>query len=271
MQPKINHMAIVCEGSYAMAAQFYQAVFGLQPPPKQTNFNSSTVGDGYVGLNLNPRRPNRAAGLDHFGIEVDDIETAMTTLREKYPEVQILKRMSNRNFASYTTHDPDGNIFDLSQRNLENRGAIYTELESGWTQKRTLTHFGIRTLHPEAMARFYADAFGFTPSNRTPNDPNYYLSDGRVTLTLMPWSIMDFAGTGIVRTGPHHIGIKVESLAALQKDLDFITAENPDLAPKRLEVGPEGEAISRLFQKSVPYATLAMADNTGVLVAVSEG
>jgi len=31
-----------------------------------------TVGDGYVGLNINPRRAGRHAGLDHFGIQVED-------------------------------------------------------------------------------------------------------------------------------------------------------------------------------------------------------
>jgi catechol 2,3-dioxygenase-like lactoylglutathione lyase family enzyme len=270
MGAKINHVAIVSD-EYAMVAQFYQAVFGFQPPSSQRNFNSATVGDGYVGINLNPRRPNRPAGLDHFGVEVDDIQATIAKLGAKYPAVHVLKRMSNRNFASYTTHDPDGNILDLSQRALDNRGEIYSEMEGGWNQKRVVSHYGIRTLHPEATARFYVDVFELSPANKTPNDPNFYLTDGRVTLTIMPWDILDFAGTGIVRSGPHHIGIRVDSLHAFKVDLDHVVAENPGLTPKPLSVGSEGEAIRRLFEKSVPYAALQMADNSNVLIAVSGG
>jgi catechol 2,3-dioxygenase-like lactoylglutathione lyase family enzyme len=269
MGAKINHIAIVSE-DYAQAAQFYQSIFGFRAPAEQKIFNAVTVGDGYVGLNLNPRRPARNAGLDHFGIEVDDLEHTMATLREKHPDVHVLKRMSSRKFASYTTHDPDGNILDLSQRQMANRGEIYTAVEAGWQQKRTVSHYGVRTLHPERLAEFYADMFALTPANKQHGDRNQYMSDGRVTLTLMPWDILDFDGTGIVRAGPHHIGIKVESLESFKADLDHAVGENPSLAPKPIAVGKEGEAARKNFAESVPYATLQLADNTHVLLAVSE-
>ena len=38
-----------------------------------------TVGDGYVGLNINPRRAGRSAGLDHFGIQVEDCRDRAST------------------------------------------------------------------------------------------------------------------------------------------------------------------------------------------------
>ena len=269
MGAKINHIAIVSE-DYALAAQFYQAIFGFRAPTEQKIFNAVTIGDGYVGLNLNPRRPARNAGLDHFGIEVDDVEETMAQLRERYPEVHVLQRMSNRKFASYTTHDPDGNILDLSQRQMANRGEIYTEVEKGWQQTRTVSHYGLRTLHPEKLAEFYADMFGLTPANKAVGDRNQYMTDGRVTLTLMPWDIMDFAGTGIVRAGPHHIGIKVENLERFRQDLEQAVAENPSLAPTPLAVGKEGEALRKNFAEAVPYATMPLADNTQVLLAVSE-
>ena len=37
------------------------------------------LGDGYVGMNCIPRRDGRYSGLDHFGIEVDDIEETIAT------------------------------------------------------------------------------------------------------------------------------------------------------------------------------------------------
>ena len=186
MASQINHVAIMSE-SFAMVAQFYQAVFGFQPPPKQTNFGAITVGDGYTGVNINPRRPGRPARLDHFGIQVDDVDAVLDTFKSKYPAVHVLKRPANRPFAGLTTHDPDGNIFDLSQIRMENRSEIYkaTENKGGWTQDRVITHFGIRTLNPEKMAEFYVDALGLSLANRAPGDPNYYVTDGRMTLVIL--------------------------------------------------------------------------------------
>ncbi len=68
MFSKINHVAIVSY-DYAQLAQFYEAVFGMRTSAKTRVGSAVTVGDGYVGLNINPRRAGRAAGLDHFGIE----------------------------------------------------------------------------------------------------------------------------------------------------------------------------------------------------------
>src|SRR5262249_2036209 len=151
------------------------------------------------------RRPARPAGLDHFGVEVDDVKSTLEKMKEKYPDVHVLQRPSNRPFAGLTAHDPDGNVFDISQREMANRGEIYSQMAED--SKRKITHFAIRTMNAEKIARFYVDVLDLAMANKTENDPNFYVTDGRMTLVIMPWSIMDFAGTGIVRSGPNHIGI----------------------------------------------------------------
>src|SRR5690242_21744939 len=93
MFSKINHVAIVSE-NYAVLEQFYRAVFGMATSAKTRPGRAVTVGDGYVGLNINPRRAGRRPGLDHFGIEVADAETAFDRMRTRYPEVKWLKRPS---------------------------------------------------------------------------------------------------------------------------------------------------------------------------------
>src|ERR1700692_1782941 len=89
MFSKINHLAIVSE-NYAKSALFYQAVFGMRTSDSTRPARAQAVGDGYVGLKINPRGAGRAAGLDHFGIEVEDAETACERMREKYPSVKWL-------------------------------------------------------------------------------------------------------------------------------------------------------------------------------------
>src|SRR3974377_2544591 len=105
MFSKINHVAIVSD-NYAQLAQFYIAAFGMRTSEKTRAGRAVRVGDGYVGLNINPRRAGRAAGLDHFGIEVEDAETAFDRMRKKYPSVKWLKRPSNPPFAGVSRHDP---------------------------------------------------------------------------------------------------------------------------------------------------------------------
>ncbi len=83
MFAKINHVAIVSE-RYAELAKFYEAVFGMRTSANTRAARATTVGDGYVGLNINPRRAGRSAGLDHFGIEVEDSDKAFDRIARKY-------------------------------------------------------------------------------------------------------------------------------------------------------------------------------------------
>src|SRR5437588_2243217 len=163
---KINHVAIVSE-NYAQLAQFDIAAFGMRTSDKTRPGRAVTVGDGYVGLNINPRRAGRSAGLDHFGIQVDDVETVFERMRKNYPSVKWLKRPSNRPFAGITTHDPDGNVFDLSQKDMSNRAAIYVQ-NDGKAHARHINHVALRTMRPNEMAQFYRDVFELTPKNKTP-------------------------------------------------------------------------------------------------------
>ena len=270
MPAKLNHVAIVSD-SFAMVSQFYQAVFGFSPPARQKNFNAATVGDGYVGININPRRPSRPAGLDHFGVEVDDAAEVLDRLTRKYPAIGALQRPSNRPFAGITTHDPDGNVFDLSQASMANRGEIYTDMQAAdMSGTRRVSHFALRTMQPDRLAEFYADMLGLTPANKGVGDANHYLTDGRVTLVLMGWDIGAFDGTGIVRPGPNHIGITVESIDGLKADIERVAGGSPQLAPKRIEMGPEGERSRQLLAKTAPYAAFQMSDNDNVMIAVAE-
>lgn len=109
MFAKIKHMAIVSD-DYAMLGKFYEAAFRMNTSRSARAESAVVLGDGYVGLNINPRRAGRQASLDHFGFEVEDVQTVFARLRDKYPAVRVLKRPSNRPFAGLSTHDPAGNV-----------------------------------------------------------------------------------------------------------------------------------------------------------------
>jgi len=266
MFAKIKHMAIVSD-NYALLGRFYEAVFRMRASSRARPESAVAVGDGYVGLNINPRRAGRQGGFDHFGFEVEDVGTVFARFKEKYPAVRVLKRPGNRPFAGISTHDPAGNVFDLSQRGMENRRDVYED--GDWEQERTVNHFALRTVMPETLAQFYVDVFELRPQEKPGDDKNFYLTDGRVTLVIMPWQITDYQDSGIERPALDHMGFKVEDVEAFKKELTALTARNHHLSPSPVGGGPEGEARLKLFSKC-PFGKYQLADPDGVLIDVSD-
>src|SRR5437773_6510093 len=101
MQTKIKHMAILSPAALHLS-QFYETLFGMEGNHAA---RAMQITDGYVGLNINPMANGRKSGLNHWGFEVDDVEKVEARLRERNPEIEIVRRPSNRPFAGLTTHD----------------------------------------------------------------------------------------------------------------------------------------------------------------------
>ena len=143
---KLNHLAITSD-HYTLLGMFYRAMFGLKASGDTAReIGAISVGDGYVGMTIIPRRGGRKAGLDHFGIEVEDLDKVRSKVAKKYPDIEIVKRPGNRPFASYSAHDPAGNYFDLSQPGHENRAEVYAKGGSGSRKPRS-------AISPSAPAR----------------------------------------------------------------------------------------------------------------------
>ena len=265
MFAKIRHMAIVSENSFLLD-KFYQSVFKMRTS-ERARPTSTVVGDGYVGLNINSRKSGRQGGFDHFGFEVEDVETVFARFKEKYPATRVLKRPASRPFAGISTHDPAGNVFDLSQKGMENRAGLYEDGE--WQQTRTINHFALRAVMPEKLAQFYVDVFELRPTEKPADDKNFYLSDGRVTLMIMPWQITDFDATGIERPALDHIGFKVENVETFKDELKALAEKNYHLSPSPVGTGPEGKARLELFKKC-PFGKFHLADPDGVLIDVCD-
>jgi catechol 2,3-dioxygenase-like lactoylglutathione lyase family enzyme len=263
MPARIRHIAIVSD-QYALQGRFYQAVFGMRMADDTRPERAVTVTDGYVGLNINPRKPGRPAGLDHFGFEVDDAEAICVRLAH-YRDVHFVKRPSTRPFAGISANDPAGNVFDISQPDMENRKSVYVEPPRA--EPRHISHLAIRTLQLDDVARFYEAVFELKRA-RTPLGEE--LSDGRVTLVLMPWDVRDYENGGIVRPGPDHIGFTVESIEAIRERLETVGDNNPHLRGQPLGGGKEGAARLALLAKCT-HGSFQLADPDGILIDVAQG
>src|SRR6185503_8185131 len=230
MFAQINHMAMISP-HYAALGKFYEAVFGLKTSANARPSQAVTVGDS-----------------DHFGMLVDDVAPVLERMQKKHPRANVVKRPSARPFAQYSGHGPDGNVFDLAQKKEETRKDVYADIAaSAWAQDRYLNKFAIRTPNAEACAEFYRDVFELEPVNRSSDLPGFHLTDGRVTLSILPWSIPVFEHMSIKRPGPDHIGFHVEDLAVFKQHASEIAGMNPYLAPVPLGGSPESDVRRRFF------------------------
>ena len=143
---------------------------------------------------------------------VDDIGEALKRIKGKYPTVGAVKRPPGRPFVDYSSHDPEGNIFDIVEPGKKQLVGVWTEAEN--TRPRRIKHFTIRAMNPAALAQFYVDVFEFKQEEKALEDPNFYLTDGTVTMILAPYKIEDYLGTEHKRPGFDHIGFEVENLEA---------------------------------------------------------
>ena len=90
--------------------------------------------------------------------------------------------------------------------------------------------------------------FELEPVNRKSDAPGYHLTDGRVTLSIMPWSIPVFENMSIKRPGPDHIGFHVEDLAAFKAHAASVGGMNPYLAGVPLGGSPESDVRRALLR-----------------------
>ena len=265
MKARINHFTILSENNYALG-RYYEAFFHMRPAGMQGADEDVRLADGRVSLTIKPRLAVYRAHLDHFGIETDDLDLALKRIRELYPKIECLER----SHSLVSTHDPDGNVFTLSRQGAKERRGFYDA--EGKSHDRVIDHFALRVRHPDRVAEFYSKVLEFETLDVPSGGKNLYLSDGTITLVIIPWRIADFTQTGISAQGMDHLGFRVESLAALKDDIRRITERNYRFQPSQTVVGrgKEGKGRLDMFRNACPLGCHHMADADGLLIDVRE-
>ena len=275
MLTRIQHVAIVSE-NFVRETRFYEVVLGMKRSKPgsaeeekaiRTNYALS-ISDGYVGMTVIGRKPGYVPGLHHFGIDVDDVDESCSRIKEKYPAITVLKRPSNRPFATLGAHDPEGNYFDLTQEGMENRRDVY--VETAREQPRRVHHIKLRVMNPTGIAAFYRDLFDLKEEEKALEDHNFYLTDGRVTLIIAPWKMSDFAGAGIDRPGIEHLGYKVESVETVKTELAALREFDPEMRERIISEPKEGERRLALIA-SCRHGRYQFSDPDGVFIDITEG
>ncbi len=274
MVTRIQHAAIVSE-NFVREAKFYEAVFGMMrskpgsaEEERAIRMNYAvSISDGYVGMTVIGRKPGYVPGLHHFGLDVDDIDGAINRIKEHYPAVGVLRRPSNRPFATFGAHDPEGNYFDLTQEGMKNRKDVYVEAVR--EQPRRIHHIKLRVMNPTEIAAFYRDLFDLREEEKALEDPNFYLTDGKVTLIIAPWKMTDYEGAGIDRPGLEHLGFKVESVDNVKRELAALREANPDMGERIVSVPEEAQNRINVIA-ACRHGRHQFSDPDGVFIDLSD-
>ena len=88
-------------------------------------------------------------------------------------------------------------------------------------------------------------------------------------MSVLPWKISDFKGSGIEQPAMDHIGFRVPNLDAFISRTELLKNSNPHIAPRTIGFNDEGKARLALLKRS-PYSAYSLADPDGNLINVSE-
>ena len=124
-------------------------------------------------------------------------------------------------------------------------------------------------MKPAAIAAFYRDLFDLREEEKSLEDPNFYLTDGKVTLIIAPWKMSDFEGAGIDRPGLEHVGFKVDSVEAVKKELAALREANPEMRERVISEPKEGERRLALIA-SCRHGQHQFSSPDGVFIDISE-
>ena len=124
-------------------------------------------------------------------------------------------------------------------------------------------------MNPSNIAAFYRDSFDLQEADKALEDPNYYLTDGKMTLIIAPWKMSDFEGAGIDRPGLEHIGFKVESVEAVKKELAALREVDPEMRERVIAEPSEGERRSALIASCL-YCQHQSSSPDGVFVDICD-
>jgi len=267
MNARIVNLTILSEDSFTLA-RFYEGVFHMSPIATKGAAHVARLTDGRVGMDILPRLPGYRAQLDTFGVQVDDVKEVLERVRKLYPGTAFEEGTGTQSRPSVSIHDPAGNVFSLHER----RDPPDSHAHEGNGHDRVIDHVALRVLNPEAVAEFYTEVFGLSPLDGFSNERNEYLSDGSITLLIIPWDIYDFEGTGITARGLDHIGFKVDSIPTLKTDIQRLTEENFHFQPSTSVLGRGMEGAGRLamFRRTCPLGRYHMSDSDGLLLDVRD-
>ena len=104
MFTRFDHVATFSH-NYTQNAKFYEALFGLKVLPHTRARGAILLSDGSMAYNHVALRTGFPSGLNHFGLQVDDVELAIERIREFDQTLDVQDRPPTRDIIAYSAPD----------------------------------------------------------------------------------------------------------------------------------------------------------------------
>lgn len=237
MNYRIRYLAGIAQDPDALA-RYYASYYGLTELGRSPEGDVSLT-DGFYNLTFLKQRPgldeeDEQLGLNHFGVEIDDIREIEARLEEFAPRADIRQENGDLHHGEYRVYDPNNIPISLSVKNF---GA-------GGENRRMpqIRHIAMMVPKNQEVTDFFVNVFGFreTSSGKknygTPS-PVRFVGDGSTALAILrdpQRSVADGVeppGTNL-KWGVNHFGFLVESLDdMLRRLLGPDTSQRPETRP----------------------------------------
>lgn len=224
MNAHIRYLAIVTDRP-AMLADFYCTRLGM------TELGSGAAGDisltdGFYNVTLLRRRadlgePDERLGLDHFGVEIEDIRDIEARLEEFAPSADIREEPGDLHHGEYRVFDPNGLAVSLSTRAFG--------VDCPQASLPLIHHVALSVPKNDEVLDFFVNVFGFrevgtSKHQREIGAPARFTGDGHTSLAILrdPERVRrDRRETDEknIRYGVNHFGFLVPNLQRLLDSL----------------------------------------------------
>jgi len=185
MNSRIRYLSLVSERPEALA-DFYSTHFSMRELGRSERGDIALT-DGFYNLTFLKRRPSldeedEQPGLNHFGIEIDDIREIEARLEEYAPRADIRQEKGDLHHGEFRVYDPNNIPVSLSLRNF---GVASEE-----RQMPNVRHIAMMVPKNQEVADFFCNVFGFRETssgkkNHGTASPVRFVGDGSTALAIL--------------------------------------------------------------------------------------
>jgi hypothetical protein len=230
-------------------ANFYKTLFGMKKitagmTDENGNYDKERghLSDGVIGLALLQRQPGFPAGLDHFGLEVEDVQTVRDRLKQFYPDISVSEPVTS--FAGLRTHDPDNNHSIFPKR-------VWPTYARAISKKAGTNRAGLITSLFAARVAFTSlsiqKSFRASSGGRHVRRQQLLRHDGKVTIALRPGT---WSSTADLMAGLDHFGLKSKISKPPRKITRILPSTAPGSAAERSLSAATGETRQKISRRA---------------------
>lgn len=213
----IRYIAYLSEDPDSQAS-FYHRFLGTEEMGRSPEGDIS-ITDGFYNLTFFKTRPGLVEprmelGLNHIGLQVDDLAEVERRYRKYRPRGPIIEEVGGIHHGQLRIHDPDGNPVSLSEKSFG--------LDGRRQQVPGIRHVAFDAIDTDAMLEFYVEVLGLPElgtsfERRRQGRQNRFAGDGFTNLAIHPFYSSSEGHE--MRMGMNHIGFLVSDLAGIMDDL----------------------------------------------------